>query len=380
MLEGLEKVDWNKLGGVSATDDVPRLIRNLTSDVPQVWTDAIDNLGEIICHQGTVSEATSHVIPFLIELLSSDIVLSKPDILLTLYTICWVHVEARYDFDRKVGPYRTYIQNTLAAIRDESAVYIALLNEPDRWLRATAAFTLPLLVHNSSRSLTAILSRLKVETDPEVKAALAWGLGDVIADDSIAIIDEKAEALALLRRLVEVGESHQVRFSAAHSLFKGEKANVPPEAVTILLDGIARPDVYSNLPGGAVPVYRASEVFCELEGERRLVAFRKALDVVPEWRHAHRMAMALLDCVLLGATGPLHPLHPHRSNYSAPGMTRYDDDAKEPLKAQNLSSEQKEALRIVVEAEGVWKQPSNLLAVYGLPCSRDEAHQLLKQG
>ena len=310
-------------------------------------------------------------------MLSSDIVLSKPDILLTLYTICWVHVEARYDSDRKVEQYRTYVQNTLAAIRDGSAVYIALLNEPDRWLRATAAFTLPLLVHNSSRSLTAILSRLKVETDPEVKAALAWGLGDVITDDSIAIIDEKAEALALLRRLVGGGESHQVRFSAAHSLFKGERANVSPEAVTILLDGIARPDLYSNLPGGAVPVYRASEVFCELEGERRLVAFRKALDVVPEWRHAHKMAMALLDRVLLGATSPLHP---HRFNYSDPGMTRYDDDAKEPLEIQNLSSEQEEALRIVVEADRVWEQPSNLLAVYGLPCSRDEARQLLNQG
>jgi hypothetical protein len=144
-----------------------------------------------------------------------------------------------------------------------------------------------------------------------------------------------------------------------------------------MLDAIGQPDLYSNLPGGAVSTWSATNALCKLGGERRLGAFRTALDIVPTSRDAHSIAMAFLDCVLLEETNRVHH---YISNHSDPELIHYGDDADEPLDTQSLSSEQREALQIILKADKVWEQPSNLLAIYGLPASRDEAHQLLNMG
>ena len=106
MLKGLDNVDWEKLSGTSEKEytDVPHLIQSLTSDDPQVRSDTFDYLIDIIGHQGTVCEITSYVIPFLVELLASNSVVEKVNILLFLYTICWVHRE--YDQDHRNTPYK----------------------------------------------------------------------------------------------------------------------------------------------------------------------------------------------------------------------------------------------------------------------------------
>jgi hypothetical protein len=367
MLESLDKVDWQHLRGMKGpATDVPRLIRDLASGDVLTAMKASDDLWGIILHQGNVYEATSYVIPYLIELLSSDVVLDRSDILYSFYTICWVHQEEDdlNDATRK----------TLAAIQKGVETYIALLSGPDRELRATAAFVLPLLAQNNSRSASAILSRLKVETEPEVKAALAWSLGTLIADGSTLPVGDRDEAVALLGNLIGPTETRQVRFSAAHSLLRGKKAETPSGAVAVLLDGIAHPDLYPTLPGGAVPIWSASEALCELDGERRLAAFWAALELVREPRNAHTIAMTLLDCVLLGAS---RRRHPRVCDYSDPETVRYGDTADELPEAQTLSAEQKKALCIVVEADKVWERPSNLLAIYGLPASRDDARRLL---
>jgi hypothetical protein len=81
-----------------------------------------------------------------------------------------------------------------------------------------------------------------------------------------------------------------------------------------------------------------------------------------------------LDCALLGAS---RRIHPRVYGYSDPETVRYGDTADELLEARTLSAGQKKALCIAGEADEVWERPSNLLATYGLPASRDEARTLL---
>ena len=76
-LVGLEKIDWASLHHAhGSADDVPTLLRILTSDVENDRKFAIELLFETIWHQGTVYEATPVAVPFLYQLLSSP---SIPD-------------------------------------------------------------------------------------------------------------------------------------------------------------------------------------------------------------------------------------------------------------------------------------------------------------
>ena len=238
MLKGLDNANWDRLSGAPAGEhtDVPRLIRSLTATDPQTRSAALDELEDIIAHQGTVCEITSYVIPFLVELLSSDMVLDRGDILLVFYTICWVYRE--YNPDHRDEPYRTYVQKSLSAIRDGTETYVTLLNSPDYQVRAITAFALPLLTKRDPRSMAAALSRLRVETASEVTASLAWSLGDYADDKSPLLVQDRDQTWTSLRNLVDRGQVPEVRFSAARSLIEVEGSDVGSGVVDILLSAI----------------------------------------------------------------------------------------------------------------------------------------------
>ena len=384
-------MDWERLDNAfrDTSPDVPRLIRSLTSDDRETREDAEFELHDTINHQGSIGEITANAVPFLIELLSSDVVHGKYHSLDLLYEIGrtapmqeedeedglrWRCEQMGWDYNVVVTRWRAVRQNVLAALRDGSDAYLALLNDPEPNIRALVGVALPLLVQDSSRAFPAILSRLKVEVDRGVQASLAWSLGDVSTDDPSVAASDKAEALALLRRLIEDGKTPQIRFSAARALLRGQTEDIPPEAIIVLLDGIAQPDLYRPLPSlDALSTIDASLALCRLDSEKRLEAFRTALEVTPTFLGAHMIAPKLLDCALLGIPEPRH------WNWAAGGAsgTHYRERPDNTLDIQSLSSEQKETLSIVLEADRVWEGANNLLAVYGLPPLRDEARELL---
>ena len=69
MLEGLEDVPWRNLHhAYGEASDVPALIRGLVSPEADVREKALWELYGNIWHQHTVYEATSHAVPFLVEI------------------------------------------------------------------------------------------------------------------------------------------------------------------------------------------------------------------------------------------------------------------------------------------------------------------------
>jgi HEAT repeat protein len=72
VLEGLDDVPWHSLHhAYGVATDVPDLIRALTSPEDDVREKALWELYGNIWHQHTVYEATSHAVPFLVELATS---------------------------------------------------------------------------------------------------------------------------------------------------------------------------------------------------------------------------------------------------------------------------------------------------------------------
>ena len=71
MLEGLERIDWERLThAYGPAGEVPGWIRELTSDDAAVRKRAFDVLEGSICHQGSRYRASAPAVPFLFELLT----------------------------------------------------------------------------------------------------------------------------------------------------------------------------------------------------------------------------------------------------------------------------------------------------------------------
>jgi hypothetical protein len=70
MLEGLDDIDWGRLSHAYGTAaDVPANIRDLLSSDEHRRNAAFENLFGSIWHQGTIYEATTCALPFLIDIL-----------------------------------------------------------------------------------------------------------------------------------------------------------------------------------------------------------------------------------------------------------------------------------------------------------------------
>ena len=90
MFDGLDSIPWNRLThAYGPADDIPDLLRALRSARPEqageegpLW-----HLFGNIWHQGTVYEATSYAVPFLVELVASSDTPDRAGVLLLLASI-----------------------------------------------------------------------------------------------------------------------------------------------------------------------------------------------------------------------------------------------------------------------------------------------------
>lgn len=72
MLEDLDNINWTQLHhAYGEAGDVPNLIRKLLSTDQDEREAANENLFNCICHQGTIWEATSYTVPYLLELVKT---------------------------------------------------------------------------------------------------------------------------------------------------------------------------------------------------------------------------------------------------------------------------------------------------------------------
>jgi hypothetical protein len=106
VFESLESIDWESLAvdEDSPVADMPKLLRSLLSPNEEMRDWAIDELGEAVIHQGTVSEVSPLVIPFLVELLEYEHTPDKLRIamLMTELAQCVYYEETDPEFRRSL--------------------------------------------------------------------------------------------------------------------------------------------------------------------------------------------------------------------------------------------------------------------------------------
>lgn len=164
MFAGLDDIPWSKLQDCyGAAESIPDRLRSLTIKNRQRQLAAIDELGNQICHQASICEATPPVIPYLLELIREPRILNRDRVIGLLRVIA-----VGLDFDqlhsqtkttdwlaeleletaewtrgrrRRSSPAALGLQ-CYAAVRRGVPDFIDLLDDKTKRVRQEAAYTL----------------------------------------------------------------------------------------------------------------------------------------------------------------------------------------------------------------------------------------------
>lgn len=227
MLDGLDIIPWSQLQhAYGAAEDVPDLLRALAGS-EQESEDALGELFATIWHQGTVYEASSYAVPFLVELAVSPEVARRGDILSLIGSLAegtsYLDVHARPDlafsgflrdepdFEQNLTEELADVARARAAVAESLDVICRLLTDDAPLIRAAAAWVLTRFPERCSEFGPSIRLACANESHSLARAGLLWCLG--------AIGDDSTEANLLLTGALDYADPRQ-RFAAAVALFR----------------------------------------------------------------------------------------------------------------------------------------------------------------
>jgi hypothetical protein len=160
VFSAIDRVPWSKIEhAYGPATDVPDLIRALTSQDEKVRNQAWSELHGNLWHQGTIYEATAHVVPVFLELLERPKALGKNEVLVFLAllftgTSYWdVHQHltiaqaevGRPGFQEKLKAELGWVEATKSAVVKGREIYVGLLQKGDSGARIASAFLLGLI-------------------------------------------------------------------------------------------------------------------------------------------------------------------------------------------------------------------------------------------
>lgn len=136
LLEGLESIPWAELHHAYGTaEDVPQILRDRASSNVEIAQKAQDSLFGNILHQGTIYEATSHAIPFLVKLLQAREVHLRHHLIWLLQGIADGGGYPGQTDPKALVEEQTDIARAQASLEDQLAALLSLISDPDRDVR-----------------------------------------------------------------------------------------------------------------------------------------------------------------------------------------------------------------------------------------------------
>jgi hypothetical protein len=161
ILAGADDIPWATLHHCfGASDDIPDLLRGIAAGSQE----ALEQLGGYMVHQGTLYEATAHLVPFLARIAASGVATVGILELLGL-------VASRDDAHQDPG----VRGKTRAALAGEITALGPLLADPSDEVRDVAAWALPQSLA-ADRLGPPLLERWEQETSPPIAASVLRGL------------------------------------------------------------------------------------------------------------------------------------------------------------------------------------------------------------
>ncbi len=262
MLEQLASINWSTLShAYGPAEDVPQLLRDLTSPDEQKRGHALGTLYTNIYHQGTVYQASAYAAPFLIELAQQEAVLERDEILVLLAHLAQGNTYHRqhwhfYSEERRRDPTIQaeleegifWVEKTYEAVAAGLPLYASLLAHPDAKIRMAAPRVLGMLFHEAPQVVPVLCERFDGESDQRVQASLLYAVGALLARQE----ERHERGWQLLVRALESSPSEFVRLAAAMALGRTRRPEIPTRAFDALLETFTHytvlAEIYEELP------------------------------------------------------------------------------------------------------------------------------------
>jgi len=193
MLDGLDDIDWSNLEhAYGPADDVPDLLRSLISADKDERDEALNELFGNVWHQGTVYSSTSHVVPFLTEILESDAAPDREGVIMLFALIAagtgylevhaadeknvnkWTDILRKdgRDFEQELHRERQAVERVRHACRPHLGMLLPYLENPEPDMRMEVARALAAYPGERDIFLPSLETAFANETDEEVRESM----------------------------------------------------------------------------------------------------------------------------------------------------------------------------------------------------------------
>ncbi|MFF2433771.1 HEAT repeat domain-containing protein [Streptomyces sp. NPDC058107] len=182
MFAGIDEVEWASMEhAYGPADDVPGLLRGLTSADPAEREGALDGMYGAVHHQGDVYACTLACIPFLFELVADPGIQDRGSIVELLTSIGGIDLDEddEEELDEEEIEGAANYAMAAAAVTAGAGVFFELIADEDPGVRLAAPLALATLHGHPVRVLALLRERLPVEPDEEVRLALVEAAGRV---------------------------------------------------------------------------------------------------------------------------------------------------------------------------------------------------------
>lgn len=412
-LKGLNTVHWKELSHAHGeASDVPALLRGAISPDEYDREFSLSLLHETIWHQGTIYEATRYVVPFLINLLDIPEIPEKLSIVLLLWAIAkgyprvsensskWLkeyHAKQGKDFQMAVREAAEDVRLAREAVKQGLDSYIDLLENANNKIRW---YVIPLLLsfpEKSMQTLPIVRSRIIAENHDVVRARMIETVTEFIEQHSSH--EEKSSFLTLFEALeLAESESALIRYMAGKAVITLAPERATQSMIHRLLETIAfphkanllledNPNAISKEIEDGFTVDKISRALCYLEKPDSLFLLIKSLSLVSTPKHAHSVVISLLNLTLLDKVYQLKNTGRVALEGDSISFGEILTEERVPkrtypvliesLETRELTVMQEAIIKIVLCDERIWRIPSNLLEMYGLPVSPVDALEKL---
>lgn len=195
MLEGLDAINWHQLEHAYGTaEDVPGLLRQLLAHDENVRRDALFELYGNIWHQGTVYEATSHAVPFLLEMACNPMVCDREAIISYLGTLAegssYIDVHrSLVDFtpeELSGGLMRelAWVRQTRSAVQAGENKFISMVSIEPPDIALAAAYALSRFPTEGTRYCPALRQRYLASCETKTKFGLGMLCAEFVKEDA----------------------------------------------------------------------------------------------------------------------------------------------------------------------------------------------------
>lgn len=376
MIDGLDDIQWDKLTHAYGTaEEIPKYLRLLSSDEPDVLKKTFTHLYNCLYHQSTIYEASVTTIPFLIDLLMAENIQRKSSIIRLLSH--FAHGDYLKSFNLGI-----WDQLARSEVVKGLPTYLSLLDDENSRVRiqtlAILSYSPRFTEDEAQLILDSLMNRLDTEEHELVVSAIIFGLGYIIA--GYQSIDENTtnQVASRIENIYEEVSNSKIRLVALLSLPRILEEKTPQYVIDELLKVIETPPFPTTPANIGSPDLYALESLWHLDKTRCNKSLEIALQRSNSSIDILRIASALMEWLYAGK-GPNLPSR--ILDVDGDGNRKYIYRKAQPqFKPDKLTDFQRQVVQTILNADKTWEIQHNLLEAYGLPANRDEARQFLAQG